>query len=118
MNEEWLEGIKANDKVIMSRGHGAGTSSVCKVDRVTKTQIVIGSDRFRRKDGRRVGGDGWFSVRIEECTSEAVEEIKRNALEGAAKRVLFGLCDRRNHLSDEEMDWLIDAMGDFEKKFK
>ncbi len=112
--EKWMDGLKAGDEVIVSRGHGAGSNEIEVVTKATKTMIVVGSARFSRKTGRMIGPSGWGSVRIGECTQEAKDEIARNKEEGVAKYRLGELYDRRNHLSDAEMDWLITAMRQIE----
>ena len=111
---KWMDELKAGDEVIVSRGYGAGSDSVEIITRATKTMIVVGQTRFSRKTGRMVGPSGWSSVRIGECTEEAKTEIARNKEEGVAKYRLGELYDRRNHLSDAEMDWLIAAMREIE----
>mgnify|MGYP003138944622 CR=1 FL=1 len=86
-----MEHIKAGDEVWLSptwRGPG----SVVSVDRVTKTQIVCGDARFRRRDGWKVGAKGWRTQHIEDITRERLEAIERHqAIEAIRSAVNNGL---------------------------
>ncbi len=54
---DWLASIKPGDRVLTTRGYGRGYDSTM-VAKVTATQLVLdGGSRYRRKDGRSVGGD-------------------------------------------------------------
>ena len=63
-NTDWLQRLKAGDGAILTRGRGE--KEVVTVTKLTKTQIVIGEKsralRFRRDNGRQIGGDKWHNV--------------------------------------------------------
>ena len=57
-----LTNVQAKDQVILCRRIGMQPYSLEAVERTTRTQIILSSDRrFRRKDGMRLGGwhDTW-----------------------------------------------------------
>lgn len=72
---ESLENVKVGDVVITHRGQEKGVAIVTKV---TATQIVIGDDRYRKRDGDMVGGSsGWFYRWISLPKEGEVENLKR-----------------------------------------
>lgn len=73
---EWLNNLKPGDQVIC-RSTSIGSMDVVRtVSRVTATQIIVGSERYRKVNGRRVGdSSGWHSSWLKEATPEQVERI-------------------------------------------
>lgn len=82
---EALENVKVGDSVIF---HGAQRSEVARVLRTTKTQIEVKGRKFRKSDGRMVGGDGWSSTRIEPYSEEKANEIARTQKRNNMRRYL------------------------------
>jgi hypothetical protein len=81
-DREWLDGLKEGDEVVLVSHHAR--RRIARVARVTKTQIVVGAVgmKFRRQDGRMVGGDAWTRSRISKPTPELrarVEEEERHS---------------------------------------
>ena len=76
-----LKDLVAGDEVLVT---GTLHRRIAKVDKVTKTQIVIDNDRFRRDSGWQCGGDSWYrksiSVPTEKEISDVKEEVLRNTL--------------------------------------
>lgn len=68
--------VKAGDTVIIHHRHGV---AVGKVERTTATQFLAGGMRFRKVDGYRLGGTGYFTTNAEPATPERLEEVKRAA---------------------------------------
>jgi len=68
-----LEHLKAGDKVyINSRYHGI---SIYKIDRVTKTQIIIGKTKYN-KNGYQIGSyNTWDREYIQELTPEIIAKF-------------------------------------------
>ena len=62
-NKEFLEGLKVGDTVGISHGGVSGRYSTTRVERLTKTQIVVGSGlrevKYNRTTGHIVGDRGW-----------------------------------------------------------
>ncbi len=78
----WLNGLDAGDEVGVSYRHGVRLERVTKV---TPTQVVTGRDRWRKKDGRRVGEyDRWFPPRLVEATEEVRAEVRLRNLRSRA----------------------------------
>lgn len=76
-----LKDLKAGDDVLVT---GTFHRRIAKVDKVTKTQIIVNNARFRRDSGWQYGGDSWnrksISVPTEKEISDIKEENLRNAL--------------------------------------
>ena len=72
---ESLENVKAGDVVIE---HCRWENVIATVTKVTATQIVIGGDRYRKKDGHLIGSAGsWFIRWISLPNEGEVEALKR-----------------------------------------
>lgn len=72
---EWLSTLKPGDKVIR-RGTGIGSmDEVVTVGRVTATQVIVGSEKYRKVNGRRIGDSGWNSHWLKEATPKLLESI-------------------------------------------
>lgn len=76
-----LKDLVAGDDVLVT---GNYHRRIAKVDKVTKTQIVVNSVRFRRDSGWQCGSDSWdrksISVPTEKEISDIKEENFRNTL--------------------------------------
>ncbi len=71
-----LENVQVGDTLILSGRH---TSRAVKVDRLTKTQIVIDLNKFRKSDGQIVGGSDWFILSVtipEEGEIKKIQEAR------------------------------------------
>ena len=75
MNE--IENLKVGDLVVV-KGNITDIKTLSKIDRVTKTLIVIGYRRFRRSDGQLVGRDDWHYANIRPATDEDIERINKD----------------------------------------
>ena len=67
-----LSDLKPGDQVILCDYK----KETVTIDRVTKTQIIIGSFRFNRKHGRQIGCNYWAGAWIQIATPELIAEIK------------------------------------------
>ena len=76
-----LKDLVAGDDVLVI---GMYHRRIAKVNKVTKTQIIIDNARFRRDSGWQCGGDRWnmksISVPTEKEISDIKEENLRNTL--------------------------------------
>ena len=72
--------VVGDDVLVTSMCH----RRIAKIDKVTKTQIVVDNVRFRRDSGWQCGGDSWdrksISVPTEKEISDVKEENLRNTL--------------------------------------
>lgn len=74
MNE--LENVKVGDFVVLI-GSYAHDGCLRKVERVTKSQIIVNKRRYRKNDGRIVGGGGWSYCYIRPATENDIERINK-----------------------------------------
>lgn len=75
MNKYSLETVKKGDVLLIS-GHFQSDDKLGKVDRVTKTQVVIGNNKYRISDGRAIGYAGsWNTPRAIIPKPEHIEAV-------------------------------------------
>ena len=76
-----LKDLVAGDDVLVV---GRSCRRIAKIDKVTKTQIVVDNAKFRRDSGWQRGSDRWnlrkISVPTEKDISDVEEENLRKAL--------------------------------------
>lgn len=58
---EWRKSLQEGDEVIVSR---RGSIELLTVDRVTKTQVFFGANKFSKKTGRLLGSSEWSLTKI------------------------------------------------------
>ena len=68
-----LKDLVAGDEVVVT---GTLHRRIAKVDKVTKTQIVIDNARFRRDSGWQCGSDRWNVRRISVPTLKEISDFK------------------------------------------
>ncbi len=76
-----LEDVKVGQEVIWSGGGYYQTDSIAKVERITKTMVVITSgERFYKKSGRAVGKSSDFALtkRISLTGKEGLNKVKND----------------------------------------
>lgn len=77
--QKWLDELKLGALVVVEPS-GLGESYKTRVERFTRTLIILHNGRrFRRKDGIEPGGV-WHSTMLREPTTERLSEIRRTAL--------------------------------------
>ena len=75
---------------------------IAKVDKVTKTQIVVNGVRFRRDSGWQCGSDRWDTKSISVPTEKEISEIKKETLR---KKLIFAISSSDfKHLSIAELE--------------
>ena len=72
-----LKDLVAGDEVLVT---GTLHRRIAKVDKVTKTQIVIDNTRFRRDSGWQCGSDRWNVRRISVPTEKEISDVKEENL--------------------------------------
>lgn len=72
-----LKDLVAGDEVLVT---GIYHRRIAKVDRVTKTQIIVDNTRFRRDSGWQYGGDSWSRKSIFVPTEKEISEVKEENL--------------------------------------
>lgn len=69
----WLKDIEQGDSVIVE---GRYSSHLAKVERTTKTWIVVNKQKYRRADGEPVRHDKWDRFRLAPVTRERIQELQ------------------------------------------
>ena len=72
-----LKDLVAGDAVIVV---GMSCRRIAKIDKVTKTQIVVNNARFRRNSGWQCGGDSWNRKSISVPTEKEISDVKEENL--------------------------------------
>lgn len=71
-----FQDLKAGDEVVLLSGRFGDTRySLEKIERVTKTLIIINGDRYRRADGRQTG-ESWHKNYLKMPTEEMLNKVK------------------------------------------
>lgn len=68
-----LKDLVAGDNVLVT---GMYHRRIAKVDKVTKTQIIVNNARFRRDSGWQYGGDSWNRKSISIPTEKEISDVK------------------------------------------
>jgi len=98
-----LDEIEAGDEVYYNSRY---YSKILKVDRVTSTTIICGTEKFRKQNGRQIPADTWgssyISVLTESLKKQYYEMIRKKQLITEIKSVdLFQLSvDSLQQISD------------------
>ena len=71
---EDLSSLKVGDKVVF---YGCNSKRISTIDKITKTEIVIGNLKFRKSNGIQVGTDTWTNKCIGIASKEIIEKIER-----------------------------------------
>lgn len=94
-----LKDFVVGDDVLVT---GMSCRRIAKIDKITKTQIVVGNTRFRRDSGWECGGDRWNVRRISVPTEKEITEIKEETLR---KKLIFAISSFNfKHLSITELE--------------
>lgn len=72
-----LKDLIAGDDVLVV---GRSCRRIAKIDKVTKTQIVVNNARFRRDSGWQCGGDRWNVRKISVPTEKEISDVKEENL--------------------------------------
>ena len=83
-----LSDIRPGDTVILRYSSPFVLDRIATVDRVTKTQIIVGTKRFRISDGRELSRDAWSFNRIVPATPDAIAEVERHQQPWSRRLVL------------------------------
>lgn len=72
-----LKDLVVGDYVLVK---GMSCRCIAKIDKVTKTQIVVNNTRFRRDSGWQCGSDRWNMKSISVPTEKEISDIKEENL--------------------------------------
>ena len=105
-----LKDLVAGDEVIVT---GTLHRRIAKVDKVTKTKIVIDNDRFRRDSGWQCGSDRWNVRRISVPTEKEISDVKE---ENLRKTLIYAISSFDfKRLSTDELKQLYNIVKGKEK---
>lgn len=80
-----LKDLVIGDDVLVK---GMSYKRIAKVDKVTKTQIVVNNARFRRDSGWQCGSDRWNVRRISVSTEKEISDVKE---ENLRKKLVYAI---------------------------
>jgi hypothetical protein len=86
-----LEQVEAGDLLIQNSGHPKDRQ-VVSVDRVTKTQIIIGPYRYRKRTGKLIGGGTWNRMVITVPKHGEVSQVQRMRLHDKLSGQILNRC--------------------------
>lgn len=77
--QEWLANLKVGDEVGITEKYSDKIFRICRVSRVTKTQIILEyyGAKFRKSDGYELSTYGWAKKSIKPVTHDDKCEIIR-----------------------------------------
>ena len=105
-----LKDLVAGDEVLVT---GTLHRRIAKVDKVTKTQIVIDNDRFRRDSGWQCGVDSWYRKSISVPTEKEISDVKEENI----RKILINTISSFNfeRLSTDELKQVYNIVKGKEK---
>ena len=105
-----LKDLVVGDEVLVT---GTFNRRIAKVDKVTKTQIVIDNARFRRDSGWQCGGDSWNRKSISVPTEKEISDVKEENI----RKILINTISSFNfeRLSTDELKQVYNIVKGKEK---
>ena len=104
-----LKDLVAGDDVLV---RGMHHRRIAKVDKVTKTQIIIDNARFRRDSGWQCGSNNWDVRSISVPTEKEITEIKEETFR---KKLIFAISSFNfKYLSTAELEQVYNIIKDKE----
>lgn len=80
-----LKDLVEGDEVLVT---GMYYRRIAKVDKVTKTQIIVNNARFKRDSGWQCGSDRWNVRQISVHTEKEISDIKK---EDFRKKLIYAI---------------------------
>ncbi len=80
-----LKDLVAGDDVLVV---GRSCRRIAKIDKVTKTQIVVDNARYRRNSGLQCGDDIWDRKSISVPTEKEISDVKE---ENFRKKLIYAI---------------------------
>ena len=105
-----LKDLVVGDEVLVT---GTFNRRIAKVDKVTKTKIVIDNARFRRDSGCQFGSDRWNVRRISVPTEKEISDVKEENI----RKILINTISSFNfeRLSTDELKQVYNIVKGKEK---
>lgn len=105
-----LKDLVEGDEVLVT---GMYHRHIAKVDKVTKTQIIVNNARFRRDSGWQCGGDSWSRKSISVPTEKEISDIKEENLRNTLVYAISSFNFKR--LSTDELKQVYNIVKGKEK---
>lgn len=105
-----LKDLVVGDEVLVT---GMSYKRIAKVDKVTKTQIVVDNARFRRNSGWRCGSDMWNKRRVSVPTEKEISDVKEENLRNTLVYAISSFDFKR--LSTDELKQVYNIVKGKEK---
>ena len=105
-----LKDLVVGDDVLVT---GMYYRRIAKVDKVTKTQIIVNNARFRRDSGWQCGSDRWNVRRISIPTEKEISDVKEENLRKILINTISSFDFKR--LSTDELKQLYNIVKGKEK---
>ena len=105
-----LKDLVVGDEVLVT---GTFNRRIAKVDKVTKTKIVIDNARFRRDSGCQCGGYSWNRKSISVPTEKEISDVKEENLRKILINTISSFDFKR--LSTDELKQLYNIVKGKEK---
>ena len=105
-----LKDLVVGDEVLVT---GTFNRRIAKVDKVTKTKIVIDNARFRRDSGCQCGVDSWYRKSISVPTEKEISDVKEENI----RKILINTISSFNfeRLSTDELKQVYNIVKGKEK---
>lgn len=105
-----LKDLVVGDDVLVE---GRSYRRIAKIDKVTKTQIVVDNARFRRDSGWQCGSDSWNRRSISVPTEKEISDVKE---ENLRKILIYAISSFDfKHLSTDELKQVYNIVKGKEK---
>ncbi len=75
MDNNWIKELKVGDEVIVESCGWGHRRSIEKVEKINKVTIKVGGSLFSIDSGYE-RGDGWHNATLNQCTTQAKEELR------------------------------------------
>jgi len=91
---ESFESARVGDEVVVSFrvGFGHEAYKLASIDRLTKTQVIVGGQKFRRDTGGQVGGDSWYPNFIKHPTEKSLRLVEQFKTKSEMDREWLAIC--------------------------
>ena len=104
MTTNWLDNLKAGDRVYIHRGGTIGSSFIpAIVERATKTVITVNGTKFRRSDGGKQNLERYFPPSLSEATEALDAKYRAYELKTELTKVLENI----NKLTIDQVERML-----------
>jgi len=84
MDDTWIQNLTEGDEVFVSRGSYGLNFDRRKVEKVTKTQVIVAGQRINKKWNSVVCGRTWNTTHLVQITPESESKYRKGLLKRKA----------------------------------